>query len=109
LHLNRFVALARTSAKWTVIHPPDARTSHLRTLSKIVEPASAPVPSSPPKCPREPHIIPAFPGTSTPREEVFRSRGRRWRSPFPVPFPLPPRQGAHCAWAGAVWEGGSAT
>jgi len=29
--------LLRTSARWTIIHPPDARTSHLRTLSKIVE------------------------------------------------------------------------
>jgi hypothetical protein len=28
--------LLRTSARWTTIHPPDARTSHLRTLSKIV-------------------------------------------------------------------------
>jgi len=29
--------LLRTSARWTIIHPPDARTSHLRTLSKILE------------------------------------------------------------------------
>ena len=32
--LNRWTLL-RTSARWTTIHPPDARTSHLRTLSKI--------------------------------------------------------------------------
>src|SRR5690606_8303685 len=29
------------------------------------------VPSSSPKCPREPHTLPAFSGTSTPREEFF--------------------------------------
>src|SRR5207342_3604932 len=27
----------RTSAQWTTIHRPDARTSHLRTLSKILD------------------------------------------------------------------------
>ena len=38
-HLHAFLnlwTLLRTSARWTTIHPPDARTSHLRTLSKIV-------------------------------------------------------------------------
>ena len=37
-HLHAFLnlwTLLRTSARWTTIHPPDARTSHLRTLSKI--------------------------------------------------------------------------
>ena len=33
--LNLFGS-CRTSARWTTIHSPDARTSHLRTLSKIV-------------------------------------------------------------------------
>jgi len=47
---------------WTTIHLSDARTSHLRTLSKIVGiglSASSLFASfpSPPKRPREPHII----------------------------------------------------
>src|SRR5690606_3054392 len=36
LHLLDLLLLLRTSAIWTTIHLPDARTSHLRTLSKIM-------------------------------------------------------------------------
>lgn len=40
LHLHAAIeliwTLLRTSARWTTIHSPDARTSHLRTLSKIL-------------------------------------------------------------------------
>ena len=39
LHLHAFESiwfLFERLQKWTVIHLPDARTSHLRTLSKIV-------------------------------------------------------------------------
>src|SRR5690606_13228237 len=69
-----------------VIHPPDARTSHLRTLSKIVGTGlSAWSRTSPPKCTREPLIIPAFPGTSTPREEFFSFPPARFSGCFRWP------------------------
>src|SRR5690606_1211023 len=69
-----------------VIHPPDARTSHLRTLSKILGSGlSAWSRTSPPKCPREPLIIPAFPGTSTPREEFFSFPPTRFSGCFRWP------------------------
>src|SRR5690606_10718025 len=47
LHALNRLGSVRTSARWTTIHLPDARTSHLRTLSKIRGEASAPSPRTP--------------------------------------------------------------
>lgn len=47
LHLHAFELTCCSVTNvclWTTIHSPDARTSHLRTLSKITGPASAPFP-----------------------------------------------------------------
>jgi len=47
LHLHAFELTCCSVTNvclWTTIHSPDARTSHLRTLSKISGPASAPFP-----------------------------------------------------------------
>jgi len=53
---------------WTIHPSPDARTSHLRTLSKIIGSASAPfLFHPPPKRPSEPPIMPGFFALSTPR------------------------------------------
>jgi hypothetical protein len=77
--------LCSNVCKWTVIHPPDARTSHLRTLSKIVGKGLSACPFwSAPKRLTEPHIIHAFPGTSTPREEIF-SFPSGWAGEAPSP------------------------
>src|SRR6478672_3731675 len=57
------------------------------------------IPWSSPKCPTEPHILHLFPGTSTPREEVFFV-------PEPELLWKRPRQGAHCARQHRLWEGG---
>src|SRR3989339_1229484 len=53
--------------------PPDARTSHLRTLSKIANQASAPrfIPRRNHFRPREPHIIQGFYRPSIPCEAGF--------------------------------------
>ena len=47
--------------RWTTVHSPDARTSHLRTLSKISGTglSACPFPQTP-QCPSEPHIIQGF-------------------------------------------------
>jgi hypothetical protein len=78
LHLNRFVALARTSAMDS--HPP-ARRPHKSPAHTVKDLRNRPqrlVPSSSPKCPREPHMIHAFSGTSTPREGFFSLSGGGW-------------------------------
>src|SRR5690606_15613297 len=70
----KLMVLLRTSADGQP-PPPDARTSHLRTLSKIpgFGLSASPIPSAP-KCPREPHIIQGFYGSSTPCVRVFFAR-----------------------------------
>src|SRR5690606_27163389 len=70
LHLHAFeslLLLVRTSARWTTIHRPDARTSHLRTLSKIVG-SGLSASFLPPRCFRrgEPHIVARLSHPSTP-------------------------------------------
>src|SRR5690606_12214352 len=67
----KLMVLLRTSADGQP-PPPDARTSHLRTLSKIpgFGLSASPIPSAP-KCPREPHIIQGLYGSSTPCSRGF--------------------------------------
>ena len=59
-------------------HPPARRPhkSPAHTVKDRGTGLSAAFRTPSPKCPREPHIIQSFSGTSTPREEVFRRSGR---------------------------------
>jgi len=72
----KLMVLLRTSADGQP-PPPDARTSHLRTLSKITGSGLSAFSHPPaPKCPREPHIIQAFRRPSIARDDVFSPRGQ---------------------------------
>ena len=78
LHELILETLLRTPCKWTLIHLPDARTSHLRTLSKILEPASAPRPAPLGKVPEGAAHDTALSGNVNTLNQDF------------LPFPAPP-------------------
>src|SRR5690606_9772117 len=86
--------------KWTTVHPPDARTSHLRTLSRIREKGLS-------ACPRRPGLFARASRTLY----GFRGEGQHPCTPFFLP-PLAsgqvraPWRGAHCARTATAWEGG---
>jgi hypothetical protein len=74
LHALNLVACDETSAMDS--HPPpDARTSHLRTLSKIIRSGLSafpfPSPAEPSVRPSEPPILGQFRSLSTPCERIF--------------------------------------
>ena len=134
LHLRDLLLLLRTSAIWTTIHLPDARTSHLRTLSKIFGRGLSAFSRYPTLPPGEPPIIARLLLPSTPcralssafprrRPEPFRprephilARFQRTSTPCEAVFsssppasdpdaPAPPWRGANCAASRPLWEG----